>query len=91
MGPLITGEHRDRVASYVRNANQEGAKVVVDGTGHPLSQSAGFFLGTSLLDDVKPGMRCYDDEIFGPCFLALVTKRLRMVKRLLISSCDRFG
>ena len=66
MGPLITGEHRDRVASYVRNANQEGAKVVVDGTAHPLSQSAGFFLGTSLLDNVKPGMRCYDDEIFGP-------------------------
>jgi malonate-semialdehyde dehydrogenase (acetylating)/methylmalonate-semialdehyde dehydrogenase len=63
---LITGEHRDRVASYVRNANQEGAKVVLDGTGHPLSQSAGFFLGTSLLDEVKPGMRCYDDEIFGP-------------------------
>lgn len=66
MGPLITGEHRDRVASYVRNANQEGAKVVVDGTAHPLSESAGFFLGTSLLDNVKPGMRCYDDEIFGP-------------------------
>jgi malonate-semialdehyde dehydrogenase (acetylating)/methylmalonate-semialdehyde dehydrogenase len=66
MGPLITGGHRDRVASYVRNANQEGAKVVVDGTHHSLSQSAGFFLGTSLLDEVKPGMRCYDDEIFGP-------------------------
>jgi malonate-semialdehyde dehydrogenase (acetylating)/methylmalonate-semialdehyde dehydrogenase len=66
MGPLITGEHRDRVASYVRNANQEGAKVVVDGTAHPLSERAGFFLGTSLLDNVKPGMRCYDDEIFGP-------------------------
>jgi malonate-semialdehyde dehydrogenase (acetylating) / methylmalonate-semialdehyde dehydrogenase len=66
MGPLITGEHRDRVASYVRNGNQEGAKVVVDGTAHLLSGTAGFFLGTSLLDDVKPGMRCYDDEVFGP-------------------------
>jgi len=66
MGPLVTGEHRDRVASYVRNANQEGAEVVVDGTAHPLSQGAGFFLGTSLLDHVKPRMRCYDDEIFGP-------------------------
>ena len=39
---------------------------MVDGTVYPLSESAGFFLGTSLLDNVKPGMRCYDDEIFGP-------------------------
>jgi malonate-semialdehyde dehydrogenase (acetylating)/methylmalonate-semialdehyde dehydrogenase len=78
MGPLITGEHRDRVASYVRDANQEGAKVVVDGTGHPLSQSAGFFLGTSLLDEVKPGMRCYDDEMpaYANTLSALKSKAL---------------
>ncbi|MEP6716837.1 MAG: CoA-acylating methylmalonate-semialdehyde dehydrogenase [Terriglobia bacterium] len=66
MGPLITGDHRDKVASYVKGASGEGAKVVVDGTGHAISKSNGFFLGTSLLDDVKPGMRCYEDEIFGP-------------------------
>ena len=66
MGPLITGEHRNRVASYVKGAMQEGATVVVDGTAHAVAQRAGFFLGTSLLDNVKPGMRCYDDEIFGP-------------------------
>ncbi|MDP9171480.1 MAG: CoA-acylating methylmalonate-semialdehyde dehydrogenase [Acidobacteriota bacterium] len=66
MGPLITGDHRDRVASYVTGAKHEGATVVVDGTQHPVSQGEGFFLGTSLLDRVKPGMRCYDDEIFGP-------------------------
>jgi malonate-semialdehyde dehydrogenase (acetylating)/methylmalonate-semialdehyde dehydrogenase len=64
MGPLITGEHRDKVASYVTGAEAEGAKVVVDGTsGVPAD---GFFLKPSLLDDVKPGMACYDDEIFGP-------------------------
>jgi malonate-semialdehyde dehydrogenase (acetylating)/methylmalonate-semialdehyde dehydrogenase len=64
MGPLITSEHRDRVQSYVERAADEGAKVVVDGS--TTSKGAGFFVGCSLLDDVKPGMRVYDDEIFGP-------------------------
>jgi malonate-semialdehyde dehydrogenase (acetylating) / methylmalonate-semialdehyde dehydrogenase len=64
MGPLITAEHRDRVRSYVAGATDEGAKVVVDGSQGP--GGSGFFLGCSLLDDVKPGMRAYDDEIFGP-------------------------
>jgi malonate-semialdehyde dehydrogenase (acetylating)/methylmalonate-semialdehyde dehydrogenase len=64
MGPLITAEHHDRVRSYVEGAEGEGAKVVVDGrSGGP---TAGFFLGCSLLDAVRPGMRVYDDEIFGP-------------------------
>jgi malonate-semialdehyde dehydrogenase (acetylating)/methylmalonate-semialdehyde dehydrogenase len=66
MGPLITREHRDKVASYIENAPKEGATVVVDGRQDPITRSEGFFLGTSLLDNVKPGMRCYDDEIFGP-------------------------
>jgi len=64
MGPLVTREHRDRVASYVANAPGEGAKVLVDGReGAP---EDGFFLRPSLLDDVQPGTRAYDDEIFGP-------------------------
>ena len=66
MGPLITREHRDRVASYLDIAKSEGAKVAVDGRSHPVSAREGFFLGTSLLDSVEPGMRCYEDEIFGP-------------------------
>ncbi len=65
MGPLITPEHRDRVRSYVEHAAAEGATVVVDGSG-ALPRGSGFFVGCSLLDDVKPGMRVYDDEIFGP-------------------------
>jgi malonate-semialdehyde dehydrogenase (acetylating) / methylmalonate-semialdehyde dehydrogenase len=64
MGPLITSEHRDRVRSYVQRAGDEGAHVVVDGSSAELGE--GFFLGCSLLDHVKPGMRVYDDEIFGP-------------------------
>jgi malonate-semialdehyde dehydrogenase (acetylating) / methylmalonate-semialdehyde dehydrogenase len=66
MGPLITREHRDRVASYVANAASEGATVAVDGRQDPACERGGFFLGTSLLDHVEPGMRCYRDEIFGP-------------------------
>ena len=65
MGPLITGEHRDRVASYLANAPAEGATVVVDGRQADLPES-GFFLGVSLIDNVRPGMSSYDDEIFGP-------------------------
>ena len=65
MGPLITSEHRDRVRSYVAGAAAEGARVVVDGAASTPA-GEGFFLGCSLLDGVAPGMRVYDDEIFGP-------------------------
>ena len=65
MGPLITGEHRDKVASYLAGASGEGATVVVDGREADLPAD-GFFLGVSLVDQVRPGMKVYDDEIFGP-------------------------
>jgi len=64
MGPLVTAEHRDRVTSYVQGAADEGARVVVDGSSD--DRDGGFFTGCSLIDEVKPGMRLYDDEIFGP-------------------------
>ncbi|HEY7106142.1 MAG TPA: CoA-acylating methylmalonate-semialdehyde dehydrogenase [Acidimicrobiia bacterium] len=64
MGPLITPQHRERVRSYVEGAAAEGAQVVVDGRSGPGGD--GFFVGCSLVDHVKPGMRVYDDEIFGP-------------------------
>ncbi len=66
MGPLITREHRDKVAAYVENAAAEGATVTVDGRKQEAGRRPGHFLGASLLDNVKPGMHCYDDEIFGP-------------------------
>src|SRR4051812_24546669 len=65
MGPLVTREHRDRVASYVENAPGEGATVVVDGR-ESVPNGDGFFLGPSLIDNVKPQMANYRDEIFGP-------------------------
>ncbi len=65
MGPLITAEHRDRVASYVGAGSEAGARVVVDGREAEVP-SQGFFLGTTLLDHVTPDMSVYTDEIFGP-------------------------
>ncbi|MGP4113553.1 CoA-acylating methylmalonate-semialdehyde dehydrogenase [Streptomyces sp. 4N509B] len=67
MGPLITAEHRARVAAYVPAAREQGAEVVVDGTGLVVpGHEGGFFLGVSLLDRVTPEMDAYRDEIFGP-------------------------
>lgn len=65
MGPLITREHRDRVASFVDKAPTEGATVVVDGR-ESAPDGDGFFLAPTLIDDTKPGMAVYDEEIFGP-------------------------
>jgi malonate-semialdehyde dehydrogenase (acetylating)/methylmalonate-semialdehyde dehydrogenase len=65
MGPLITREHRDRVASYVDRGVEEGARVVADGRAADVP-AGGFFLGASLLDHVTPQMSVYTDEIFGP-------------------------
>jgi malonate-semialdehyde dehydrogenase (acetylating)/methylmalonate-semialdehyde dehydrogenase len=65
MGPLITAEHRDKVAGYIAAGAESGATVVVDGRRADLP-SDGFFLGTTLLDHVSTDMSVYTDEIFGP-------------------------
>jgi malonate-semialdehyde dehydrogenase (acetylating) / methylmalonate-semialdehyde dehydrogenase len=68
MGPLITREHRDKVASYLDSGVEQGATLRADGRQHVLydAESGGFFLGVSLLDNVTPEMECYRNEIFGP-------------------------
>jgi malonate-semialdehyde dehydrogenase (acetylating)/methylmalonate-semialdehyde dehydrogenase len=67
MGPLVTRQHRDKVASYLDSGPAQGATVVADGREHPLYRdSDGFFLGVSLIDHVTPAMDAYRDEIFGP-------------------------
>jgi len=65
MGPLVTREHRDKVASYIDKGRDEGATVVTDGR-ETAPDGDGFFLGVTLIDDVKPEMDVYKDEIFGP-------------------------
>jgi malonate-semialdehyde dehydrogenase (acetylating)/methylmalonate-semialdehyde dehydrogenase len=65
MGPLITGEHREKVASYLESGPAQGATLVADGR-ESSPDGDGFFLGVSLLDNVTPEMDAYKDEIFGP-------------------------
>jgi malonate-semialdehyde dehydrogenase (acetylating) / methylmalonate-semialdehyde dehydrogenase len=70
MGPLITAEHRDRVAGYIAAGADAGARVVVDGRDADVPES-GFFLGTTLLDRVSTDMSVYADEIFGPVLVVV--------------------
>jgi malonate-semialdehyde dehydrogenase (acetylating) / methylmalonate-semialdehyde dehydrogenase len=66
MGPLITPQAKERVASYIEGAPAEGATVLVDGRESPAAQRDGFYLGASLLDHVRPGSKAHVEEIFGP-------------------------
>jgi malonate-semialdehyde dehydrogenase (acetylating)/methylmalonate-semialdehyde dehydrogenase len=67
MGPLVTGEHRERVKGYVDLGVREGAKLVADGRGFQVAgHENGFYLGACLFDRVTPDMRIYREEIFGP-------------------------
>ncbi|HWU33442.1 MAG TPA: CoA-acylating methylmalonate-semialdehyde dehydrogenase, partial [Marmoricola sp.] len=67
MGPLVTREHRDRVASFIPAAEEQGAKVVIDGRDvQPRGAVDGFWLGPTLVDNVTPEMSVYTEEIFGP-------------------------
>lgn len=83
MGPLVTGLHLDRVKTYIETGTNEGAQLRVDGRSIPLPAGDGYFLGPSLFDHVKPEMKIYREEIFGPV-LGVVRARdfetaLRMV------------
>jgi malonate-semialdehyde dehydrogenase (acetylating)/methylmalonate-semialdehyde dehydrogenase len=66
LGPLVTKTHLDKVTSYVELGVTEGAELVVDGRKGKLPKGDGFFLGACLFDHVKPTMRIYTEEIFGP-------------------------
>ena len=66
MGPLVTREHRDRVATYLESGPEQGATLVADGREHERADGDGYFLGVSLLDHVTTEMDAYRDEIFGP-------------------------
>ena len=70
MGPLITAQHRDKVAGYVAQGLREGAKLVLDGRARALPEE-GFFLGTTLFDHVRPDMKIYQEEIFGPVLVVV--------------------
>jgi malonate-semialdehyde dehydrogenase (acetylating)/methylmalonate-semialdehyde dehydrogenase len=66
MGPLVTAEHKAKVSGYIESGAAEGAKLIVDGRGHPVCSENGFFIGGSLFDEVRTEMKIYKEEIFGP-------------------------
>jgi len=66
-GPVVSAAHRAKIAEYIQIGQDEGAELVVDGRGFQLQgYEKGFFIGPSLFDGVKPGMKTYHEEIFGP-------------------------
>jgi malonate-semialdehyde dehydrogenase (acetylating)/methylmalonate-semialdehyde dehydrogenase len=66
-GPVVNQAHRTRIENYIQMGVEEGAELVVDGRGFSLQgHEQGFFIGPSLFDHVKPQMRSYQEEIFGP-------------------------
>lgn len=80
MGPLVTQAHWDRVKSYIDLGIQEKAELVIDGRDY--RQGKGFFMGGSLFDKVKPSMRIYKEEIFGPVLLVMRVPDLESALKL---------
>jgi malonate-semialdehyde dehydrogenase (acetylating)/methylmalonate-semialdehyde dehydrogenase len=82
-GPLVTRAHLDKVRSYVDLGVKEGAKLVVDGRGFKLQgYEQGNFMGGCLFDEVKPDMRIYKEEIFGPVLSVVRAKDYEEALRL---------
>ncbi len=75
MGPLVTKDHRDRVAGYIEKGVAEGAKPLLDGRASK-PKGDGFFLGPTIFDGVKPEMTIAKDEIFGPVLSVIRVKTL---------------
>jgi malonate-semialdehyde dehydrogenase (acetylating)/methylmalonate-semialdehyde dehydrogenase len=72
MGPLITAQHRARVIGYIDSAQEQGATVAVDGRTLTVpGYENGYFIGGTLLDHMQPGMKAYEEEIFGPVLCVL--------------------
>ena len=84
MGPLVTRDHFEKVRGYVDIGIEEGAKLVVDGRGIQVDNHPdGFYLGGCLFDHVKPGMKIYSDEIFGPVLSVVRVDNLQQAMDLI--------
>ncbi len=83
LGPLVTKQHLDRVTGYVELGKQEGADLVVDGRIAALPRGSGFFLGACLFDHVKPDMRIYKEEIFGPVLAVVRVNNFEIALQLI--------
>jgi len=77
-GPLITQQHKEKVVGYINSADEQGATIVVDGRDITVAgYEEGFFVGGTLIDHVKAGMTCYEEEIFGPVLLVMRTESMQ--------------
>lgn len=84
MGPLVTKEHRDKVAGYIDAGESAGAKLVVDGRKvNPDGAPGGYWLGPTLFDEVKTNMSIYTDEIFGPVLSVVRVKSYEEAVKLI--------
>jgi malonate-semialdehyde dehydrogenase (acetylating)/methylmalonate-semialdehyde dehydrogenase len=82
-GPVVSEAHRRKVSDYIQLGKDEGAELVVDGRGFQLQgYEKGFFLGPTLFDQVKPSMRTYQEEIFGPVLQIVRTESFDEAVRL---------
>lgn len=66
LGPVIRDSHKSRTVQYIEQGVEEGASLVLDGRQHQASTTDGYFLGPTLFDHAKPGMKIWTDEIFAP-------------------------
>lgn len=84
MGPLVTRQHYEKVKAYVDSGVAEGATLVVDGrTVQVAGHEDGYFLGACLFDHVKPGMKIYQEEIFGPVLGVVRVASLQQAMQLI--------
>ncbi len=84
MGPLVTRQHYERVKAYVDSGVAEGATLVVDGrTVQVAGHEEGYFLGACLFDHVQPGMKIYQEEIFGPVLGVVRVASLQQAMQLI--------
>lgn len=72
MGPVVTREAQQRIEGYIASGLEEGAQLLLDGRGLRVpGREGGFFVGATLFDHVRPGMKIYEEEIFGPVLCVL--------------------
>jgi malonate-semialdehyde dehydrogenase (acetylating) / methylmalonate-semialdehyde dehydrogenase len=89
-GPMVTKQHLDKVKAYVELGIKEGAKLVVDGRGFKMQgYENGFYMGGCLFDEVKPSMRIYKEEIFGP--VLSITRAKDYAEALRLPSEHEYG
>jgi malonate-semialdehyde dehydrogenase (acetylating) / methylmalonate-semialdehyde dehydrogenase len=87
MGPVVTKQALERIEGYIDIGVKEGAKLVVDGRGYRVAgHEGGFFVGGTLFDEVTPGMRVYNEEIFGPVLCCVRVRDLQQAVDLINAS-----